>query len=85
MTAWLPPLSTVAAQPQEDERMATIRKLWRRLRGDWWEPRRCCWPYPEGYATYNPARKTILDTGLTRDEAIAICANLNMAQQEEPR
>lgn len=54
-----------------------LKRFWKWICGDWWEVRRCCWPYPEGYGTYNPARRTILDTGLTREQAVKICAELN--------
>jgi hypothetical protein len=59
-------------------------RLWRWLRGDWWEVRRCEFPYPEGYATYNPASRTILDTGLTRDRAASICRELNEPWPRKP-
>ena len=42
-----------------------------------WEVRPCTWPYPEGYATYNPSTKTVLDTGLSREQAQIICDQLN--------
>lgn len=51
--------------------------LLRRLIGDWWEVRKCYWPFPEGFATYHPASRTILDTGLSRDAAQDICDKLN--------
>ena len=49
--------------------------------GDVWEVRRCLFPYPEGYATYNPYKRTILDTGLTKEEAQRICDELNGKKQ----
>ena len=62
-----------------------MRKMWRWLTGDWWTPRRCCWPYDEGYATYNPAKHMILDTGLTLEQAEQICHELNSAtERREP-
>jgi hypothetical protein len=57
--------------------MRLLRKISKRLTKDWWEVRRTCWPYPEGYATYNPAKKTILDTGLTKEQAEELCKELN--------
>lgn len=54
-----------------------LTRLWRRCCGRWWIVRRCGWPYPGGYASYLPARKTILDTGLTREAAQAACDELN--------
>jgi len=53
-----------------------MKKLRKRRQG-LWEVRRCAWPYPEGYATYNPRSRTILDTGLTHSHAKAICKELN--------
>lgn len=47
--------------------------IWKRLTGNWWVVRRCAFPYPEGYATYLPAKKTVLDTGLTKEHAQKIC------------
>lgn len=44
---------------------------------DWWVVRRCYFPYPEGYATYNTFRKTVLDTGLSKIEAEKTCNELN--------
>lgn len=65
----------------EDTNAARLRagltRVWKRLIGDWWEIRVCYWPHPRGYATYNPYRKTILDTGLSREQAKEICKELN--------
>lgn len=57
--------------------MSLIIKLFRRLIGDWWVVRACRWPYPEGYATYNPFRHTMLDSGLTKERAQQICDGMN--------
>lgn len=43
----------------------------------YWVVRKCKYPYPEGYGTYNWAKKMILDTGLTKEEAKVICKELN--------
>ena len=43
---------------------------------DWWIPIWGNFPYT-GYCTYNRYRRTVLDQGLTKDEAIAICKDLN--------
>jgi len=39
-----------------------------------WKVARCYWPYPDGYATvfYLRGRRTIVDTGLTYEQAKAI-------------
>jgi len=44
-----------------------------------WKVGRCGWPYPEGYCTYRKilGRTTILDTGLTKEEALETCKQLN--------
>jgi hypothetical protein len=36
-----------------------------------WKVGRCCWPFPEGYATvfYLRGQRTIVDTGLTKEQA----------------
>ena len=52
-------------------------RLLKRLLKDWWEPRRCIWPYKPGWATYNPYKKMILDTGLTLEQATEACKELN--------
>jgi len=57
--------------------MKRLKKLGKRIIGDHWVVRRCIWPYPEGYATYNPFRRTILDTGLTKEQAEELCKELN--------
>lgn len=54
-----------------------MRKLWRWMIGDWWTVRASCWPYPEGYATYNRFRRMVLDTGLTYEAAKKACDELN--------
>ncbi len=46
-----------------------------------WEARKCLWPYPEGYATYNVKTHTILDTGLTKEQAEKIAERLNKQEQ----
>lgn len=51
---------------------------------DWWVVRRCCFPYPEGYATYNPFRNTILDTGLPKWQAKEICRVMNGLKPTKP-
>lgn len=58
--------------------MKTIEQLLKTaVLGDKWEVRKCLFPYPEGYATYNPFTRTILDTGLTKERAQEICDELN--------
>ena len=57
--------------------MSIAKKLKRWLTGDHWEVRRTIWPFKDGYGTYHPASKTILDTGLTREQAQAACDQLN--------
>jgi hypothetical protein len=42
-----------------------------------WVVRKCNFPFPEGYATFNKKTKTILDTGLTKKHAKEICKELN--------
>ena len=43
----------------------------------YWVVKKCGFPYAQGYATYNWKKKMILDTGLTKEEAKAICRELN--------
>lgn len=44
-----------------------------------WKVGKAGWPYPEGYCTYKKSwgRITVLDTGLTKEEAKKICKELN--------
>lgn len=58
-----------------------LNQLKKRVTGNWWEVRRCLFPYPEGYATYNPAKRMILDTGLSKERAQRICDELNRVKQ----
>ncbi len=58
-----------------------IKRFFKRIIGDRWEVRRCLWTYQEGYATYNPYRETILDSGLSKEQAQKICDNLNSEGQ----
>lgn len=48
-----------------------------------WEVRRCIWPYPEGYATYNAKKNTILDTGLDKELAQELCDMMNKEIKEK--
>ena len=58
-----------------------IRKLCKKQFGTWWEPIRCIWPYPEGYAVHCKRKNTVLDTGLTRARAQEICDELNAKEE----
>lgn len=42
-----------------------------------WVVRKCGFPYKEGYATYLPCKKMVLDTGLTKGHAQNLCDKLN--------
>lgn len=42
-----------------------------------WVVRRTIWPYRDGYGTYCPRKRMVLDTGLTKEQAIAACRELN--------
>lgn len=44
-----------------------------------WRVRKATWPYPEGYCTYKKVggQITVLDTGLTKEQAKEICKELN--------
>lgn len=55
----------------------TAAGLLRWIIRDVWVPKRMTWPNGNGYATYNPARRTILDTGLSFAEAQALCNAMN--------
>ena len=46
------------------------KRVARTVVNDRWEVRRTIWPYPDGWGTYNPFTRTVLDTGLpTKAEA----------------
>ncbi len=57
------------------------RKVRVYILGDRWVVRKCRWPYAEGYATYNPHKKTVLDTGLREGDAKDICKELNAIEE----
>jgi len=42
-----------------------------------WIVRKVIWPYLGGYGVYNKRHKTILDVGLSREQAEYICKQLN--------
>lgn len=48
-----------------------------------WVVRKCGFPLKEGYGVYNRDTRTILDTGLTREEAQKICDDLNKEECEK--
>lgn len=45
--------------------------------GKKWVVRRTIWPYKDGWGTYCPSTRTVLDSGLTKEEAQARCDELN--------
>ena len=45
--------------------------------GNHWKVVRTCFPYKNGYGTYNRWKKTLLDSGLTEEEAAIACKELN--------
>lgn len=57
-----------------------MKRLWRRLIGNWWVVRRSLWPYRGKYSTYNGYKRCILDTGLTRERAQQICDAMNASE-----
>lgn len=56
-----------------------MKRLLKRLFCAQWKVARSGWPYPEGYCTYKRSwgRTTILDTGLTKQQAEEACRELN--------
>lgn len=53
------------------------KRVSRSSRGKVWEVRRTIWPYEDGWGTYCPETHTVLDTGLTKEEAEMRCVILN--------
>lgn len=47
-----------------------------------WGIIRTIWPYPEGYGTYCQSCKTVLDTGLTMEDAEETVEELNRRETE---
>ena len=62
-----------------------ITKIFKWIIGDWWVVRKCQFPYPCGYATYNSFRRTVLDTGLSKNQAEEICKQLNWGTEGKER
>lgn len=58
------------------DEMKYIKRFFKFVVRDWWVVKRGCFPY-SGYCTYNPLRRMILDTGLTKEHAQEICNNMN--------
>ena len=54
-----------------------MMRLFKKMIGSWWVVRECGFPYPDGYATYLPRKKMVLDTGLTKEEAQQVCNHMN--------
>jgi len=54
-----------------------FKRLFKRMIGNWWEVRVCYFPYPEGYATFNRFKNTVLDTELSKEEAQRRCDVMN--------
>ena len=54
-----------------------IAKQYNKIIGNWWTIKRCGFPYNSGYATFNSYKNMILDTGLTKRQAIETCKELN--------
>jgi len=57
--------------------MRPQRSLMDVIKGREWIVARTIWPFPDGYGTYNPVTQTILDTGLSKEEAQLRCDRLN--------
>lgn len=55
----------------------SLKRVVMRLLGDKWEVVRTIWPYRDGYGTYNRSRRTLLDSGLTKEHAQRNCDALN--------
>lgn len=62
--------------------MSVLKKIVNMAKDDVWEVRRTIWPYPDGWGTYNPGARTVLDTGLSREEAQARCDALNAEESK---
>lgn len=60
-------------------------QAWRLWPRESWRVVESGWPYPDGYATYHPASKTILDTGISREEAERRVRELNLHAQRRRR
>ena len=52
-------------------------------RNDRWTVISTGWPYPPGYGTYNKKRNTLLDSGLSRESAEALCKQLNDTRRDK--
>jgi len=58
--------------------LKAIRRFWHKnVLGHWWVPMKCGWPYPEGYCAYNKWTRTLLESGLTREQAEGVCDIMN--------
>ncbi len=54
----------------------------RRAKAKVWEVRQTIWPYEDGWGTYCPETHTVMDTGLSKEEAQRRCDELNNMEKE---
>jgi len=54
-----------------------LKRIFKFIVCDRWIVVRSKWPYPAGYATYNPYKKTYLDFVKNKSYAKQICEELN--------
>jgi hypothetical protein len=47
-----------------------------------WEVRKSMWPYPDGYAVYDARERLVLDSGLSREAAQALCNRMNKEKED---
>jgi len=52
------------------------------IAGRQWIIARTIWPYPDGWGTYHPSTETIMDTGLSKEEAQKRCDALNSSDTQ---
>lgn len=56
---------------------AAVKKLGRIVTGKQWETIRMIWPYKEGWGVWNPATRTVVETGIPKEQAQVICDQMN--------
>lgn len=62
---------------QDLSRQTVCQRFLRWLRNDWWIAKNFGFPYPEGWAVYNPKKGAVMETGMNKTHAKLICRKLN--------
>lgn len=54
-----------------------MSNVFTKMLGDKWAPIRTIWPYKDGWGVYNKYKSTLIEDGLSKEEAQKICDEMN--------